>query len=53
ADPDRHRFTGRTLSSFDLATTYGLTDLDGSRPDAWGFLKAKDADPDADPLAFR
>ncbi|WP_249356361.1 SDR family oxidoreductase [Brevibacterium sp. 2SA] len=53
ADPDRHRFTGRTLSSFDLAVTYDLTDLDGSRPDVWGFLAAKEDDPCVDPMTFR
>lgn len=53
ADPDRHRFTGRTLSSAGLARTYDLHDLDGSRPDAWAFLAAKESDPGADPLAFR
>ncbi|MFD3853612.1 SDR family oxidoreductase [Brevibacterium sp. NPDC058608] len=53
ADPDRHRFTGLTLSSFDLAGTYDLTDLDGSRPDSWGYLAAKEDDPSADPMTFR
>ncbi|MEU6623678.1 SDR family oxidoreductase [Streptomyces litmocidini] len=40
ADPDRHRWTGRSLSSGDLAREYGFTDADGSRPDAWGFIVA-------------
>ncbi|MEO6090840.1 MAG: SDR family oxidoreductase [Umezawaea sp.] len=35
ADPDRARFAGRTLSSWSLMHTYGVTDLDGSKPD-WG-----------------
>lgn len=53
ADPDRNRFTGQTLSSFALAKTYDLRDVDGTRPDAWGFLAAKETDPHADPRAFR
>ncbi|MFF8834742.1 SDR family oxidoreductase [Streptomyces sp. NPDC015130] len=40
ADPDRHRWTGRSLSSGQLAKEYGFTDADGSRPDAWGFMLA-------------
>ncbi|GGY53441.1 short-chain dehydrogenase [Streptomyces omiyaensis] len=40
ADPDRHRWTGRSLSSGGLAREYGFTDADGSRPDAWGFIVA-------------
>jgi NAD(P)-dependent dehydrogenase (short-subunit alcohol dehydrogenase family) len=35
ADPDRARFAGRCLGSWDLMRTYDLTDADGSRPD-WG-----------------
>lgn len=33
ADPDVARFTGRSLSSADLAAEYGVTDIDGTRPD--------------------
>ncbi|MFE0647614.1 SDR family oxidoreductase [Streptomyces sp. NPDC059534] len=40
ADPDRHRWNGRSLSSGQLAREYGFTDADGSRPDAWGFMIA-------------
>ncbi len=32
----RHR--GTTLSSHDLAATYGVTDVDGSRPDCWRLI---------------
>ncbi|MGW3560045.1 SDR family oxidoreductase [Streptomyces sp. NPDC000963] len=46
ADPDRARWNGRSLSSGQLAKEYGLTDADGSRPDAWGFIIAKEADED-------
>ena len=33
ADAKAARFTGRTLSSADLAAEYGVTDIDGTRPD--------------------
>jgi NAD(P)-dependent dehydrogenase (short-subunit alcohol dehydrogenase family) len=33
ADPDVARWSGRALSSWGLAGEYGVTDLDGSRPD--------------------
>jgi NAD(P)-dependent dehydrogenase (short-subunit alcohol dehydrogenase family) len=42
ADPDRHRWTGQSLSSGQLAGEYGFTDADGSRPDAWGFIVASE-----------
>jgi NAD(P)-dependent dehydrogenase (short-subunit alcohol dehydrogenase family) len=35
ADPDVHKRTGDVLSSWELARTYGFTDIDGRRPD-WG-----------------
>ncbi|MCS7484880.1 SDR family oxidoreductase [Umezawaea endophytica] len=35
ADPDRARFAGQSLSSWSLMRTYGVTDLDGTKPD-WG-----------------
>ena len=38
ADPDVARWNGKSLSSGQLAKTYGFTDLDGSRPDAWGYM---------------
>ncbi|MFI5802922.1 SDR family oxidoreductase [Streptomyces sp. NPDC051561] len=38
ADPDRARWTGQSLSSSLLAKEYGVTDADGSQPDAWGYL---------------
>jgi NAD(P)-dependent dehydrogenase (short-subunit alcohol dehydrogenase family) len=38
ADPDVARWNGQSLSSFQLAKTYGITDLDGSRPDAWRYM---------------
>ncbi len=39
ADPERARWTGQSLSSGGLAQVYGFTDLDGSRPDCWRYLR--------------
>jgi hypothetical protein len=36
ADPSRH--AGRSLTSYDLAKEYGVTDTDGSQPDCWGYI---------------
>jgi NAD(P)-dependent dehydrogenase (short-subunit alcohol dehydrogenase family) len=38
ADPDVARWNQRSTSSAELAREYGVTDLDGSRPDAWGYI---------------
>lgn len=38
ADPDKKRWNGQSLSSAQLASEYGFTDLDGSRPDAWRYM---------------
>jgi NAD(P)-dependent dehydrogenase (short-subunit alcohol dehydrogenase family) len=39
ADPERARWNGQSLNSGDLAKVYGFTDVDGSRPDAWRYLR--------------
>jgi NAD(P)-dependent dehydrogenase (short-subunit alcohol dehydrogenase family) len=38
-DPDRQRHNGQSLSSGALAQLYGFTDLDGSQPDCWRYLR--------------
>ena len=38
ADPAPDRFAGRVLTSHDLADEYDVTDVDGSRPDCWGYI---------------
>ena len=38
ADPGLSRHAGRVLSSAELARIYGVTDVDGSRPDCWRYL---------------
>ncbi|WP_460691178.1 SDR family oxidoreductase [Nesterenkonia suensis] len=45
ADPDRSRWNACSTSSFELAQHYDLTDVDGSRPDAWSFIIAMEDTP--------
>ena len=53
ADPDRSRWNGQSLSSGGLAQVYGFTDVDGSRPDAWRYLREEEAGKPADPTGYR
>ncbi|MEU6926152.1 SDR family oxidoreductase [Streptomyces sp. NPDC046631] len=52
ADPDRAtRWNGKSTSSAELARTYDIRDVDGSRPDAWAYFEdvaygGKDSSPD-------
>ena len=39
SDADRARWNQRSVSSGELALTYGFTDVDGSRPDIWRFIE--------------
>ena len=39
-DLDADRWSGTILSARQLADTYGVTDVDGSKPDCWGHLAA-------------
>ncbi|ROR73006.1 SDR family oxidoreductase [Bogoriella caseilytica] len=47
-DPERQQWNTRSVSSFELAQHYGLTDADGSRPDAWSFITAMENTPARD-----
>lgn len=38
ADPEVSRFAGQVLTSRQLADEYDHTDIDGSRPDCWGYI---------------
>jgi NAD(P)-dependent dehydrogenase (short-subunit alcohol dehydrogenase family) len=38
ADPDARRWNGESVSSGQLATVYGFTDVDGTRPDCWRYM---------------
>ncbi|MDX3640949.1 SDR family oxidoreductase [Streptomyces sp. MB09-02B] len=54
ADPEAARFNGQSHSSGSLARTYGFTDLDGSRPDAWRYIvEVQDAGKPADTTGYR
>ena len=54
ADPERARWTGQSLSSGGLAKVYGFTDLDGSRPDCWRYLReVQEAGKPADVTGYR
>jgi NAD(P)-dependent dehydrogenase (short-subunit alcohol dehydrogenase family) len=53
-DPDVARWSGHSLSSGELAKTYGFTDVDGSRPDAWRYVtEVQDAGKPADVTGYR
>jgi NAD(P)-dependent dehydrogenase (short-subunit alcohol dehydrogenase family) len=39
-DPEAAQFAGQVLTARQLADRYGVTDVDGSRPDAWGYIAA-------------
>ena len=54
ADERRERWQGTSLSSGGLAKEYGLTDLDGSAPDAWRYVvEVQDAGKPADVTGYR
>ncbi|HEY6556898.1 MAG TPA: SDR family oxidoreductase [Polyangiaceae bacterium] len=38
-DPDRERWSQKSLTSGRLAAEYGFTDVDGSRPDIWRYME--------------
>ncbi|HKQ78753.1 MAG TPA: SDR family oxidoreductase [Blastocatellia bacterium] len=53
-DPEVARWSGQSLSSGQLAKTYGFTDLDGSQPDAWRYVREiQDAGKPADATGYR
>ena len=39
-DANPRRYAGRSLTSYDLAKEYGVTDTDGSQPNCWGYIDA-------------
>lgn len=55
ADPDRSQWNTQSLSSFDLAQHYDVTDTDGSQPDTWSFITAMETQPaeELDVAAYR
>jgi NAD(P)-dependent dehydrogenase (short-subunit alcohol dehydrogenase family) len=53
-DPHVSRWNGQSLSSGQLARIYNFTDLDGSQPDAWRYLReVQDAGKPADVTGYR
>jgi len=53
-DPQVARWSGQSLSSGQLAQVYGFTDLDGSQPDAWRYVReVQDAGKPADATGYR
>jgi NAD(P)-dependent dehydrogenase (short-subunit alcohol dehydrogenase family) len=53
-DPEVARWSGQSLSSGQLAKVYGFTDLDGSQPDCWRYLReVQDPDKPADATGYR
>jgi len=53
-DPEVARWSSQSLSSGQLAKVYGFTDLDGSQPDAWRYVReVQDAGKPADATGYR
>jgi NAD(P)-dependent dehydrogenase (short-subunit alcohol dehydrogenase family) len=53
-DPAVARWSGQSLSSGQLAQVYGFTDLDGSQPDCWRYIReVQDAGKPADASGYR
>lgn len=53
ADDDRTRWNQQSVTAGELAHHYGFTDVDGSRPDAWGYMAEAEHHPGADPNDYR
>jgi NAD(P)-dependent dehydrogenase (short-subunit alcohol dehydrogenase family) len=54
ADPHVERWNGQSLSSGQLAQVYGFTDVDGSQPDCWRYLReVQEAGKPADASGYR
>jgi NAD(P)-dependent dehydrogenase (short-subunit alcohol dehydrogenase family) len=53
ADSERQRWNQRSVTSGELALTYGFTDVDGSQPNAWKYMEDLEAGLSADPKNYR
>lgn len=53
ADEGRARWNQRSVTSAEVAAEYGVTDLDGTRPDVWRFMADEGQTPPADPSRYR
>lgn len=53
-DPDKQRWSGKSVDSGQVAEAYGLTDVDGSRPQVWRYItEVLEAGKEADPAGYR
>ncbi len=53
-DADKQRWNGKSVDSGALAKVYGFTDVDGSRPDVWGYItEVREPGKDVDPEEYR
>jgi NAD(P)-dependent dehydrogenase (short-subunit alcohol dehydrogenase family) len=53
-DPEVARWRGQSLSSGQLAQVYGFTDLDGSQPDCWRYIReVREAGKPVDATGYR
>jgi NAD(P)-dependent dehydrogenase (short-subunit alcohol dehydrogenase family) len=53
-DPEVARWRGQSLSSGQIAQVYGFTDLDGSQPDCWRYIReVREAGKPADATGYR
>ena len=51
AETDCARWNQASVTAAELARVYGFTDVDGTQPDAWGFMAAEEAQAaDRDPV---
>jgi hypothetical protein len=52
-DPQRARWNQKSVTSGQLASEYGFTDVDGSRPDIWCYMDMRERGLDANIEDFR
>jgi NAD(P)-dependent dehydrogenase (short-subunit alcohol dehydrogenase family) len=53
ADPKRARWNQQSVTSGELATEYGVVDVDGSQPDSWGYMELTERGTPAELSDFR
>lgn len=53
ADPERARWNQRSTTSEVLGPHYGVTDVDGSQPRAWSYIRAMEAGESPDVAGYR
>ena len=53
SDPDRARWNQQSVTVGQLAEHYRFTDVDGTQPDAWRYMKDGEGNPDAEPNDYR